>query len=79
MKIDNNIVAAVRKIGHDRLVVHPTGIYSCKVTPDVKFGDKGTALKDASIIYGAKNIVLLGDIYLTAPFGVVDLKNESTT
>lgn len=76
MRIDKNVIEAIKAVGHDRIVIHDTGVYSCKVTPDTKFGDKATIMKNAAIVYGARNIVALGDVYLTAPFGVVDLKDE---
>lgn len=78
MRIDQNIINAVKAVGHDRLILHETGIYSCKITDDVRAGDKGTFLPNAAIVYGVKSIVMLGDLYLTAPYGSADLREKVT-
>lgn len=76
MRIDKNIIEAIKRVGHDRIVLHDGNVYSCKVTDDQKFGDKGAKMNDAAAVYGARNIIMLGDIYITAPFALVDLKDE---
>lgn len=78
MKIDKNIIAAVKKIGHDRIVIHPTGIYSCRVDPETKIGDKATVMKQAAIVYGSKSIILIGDVFITAPYTAFDLREKVT-
>jgi len=74
MKLDKNIIEAVKAVGHDRIVIHDMGMFSCKVTEKTKFGDKGAWLENASIIYGVKNIVQVGDVYLNGSFALFDLK-----
>lgn len=78
MKIDKNIIAAVKKIGHDRIVIHETGVYSCRVDPETKIGDKATVMKQAAIVYGSKNIVSIGDVFITAPYVAFDLREKAT-
>jgi len=74
MRLDKNVLEAIKKVGHDRIVIHDTGIYSCLVTPETKMGDKATVMKDAAIVYGSKNIVSIGDVFITAPYTSFDLK-----
>lgn len=78
MKIDQNIIKAVKAVGHDRVIIHPTGVYSCKVTSDAQMGDKATILRDLAIVYGVKSIILIGDAFLTAPFVAFDLREKVT-
>ena len=78
MKIDQNIIKAVKAVGHDRIVIHELGMFSCKVTPKTKFGDKGAWLDNASIVYGAKNIVYVGDTYVNGSFALFDLVERVT-
>lgn len=78
MKIDQNIIKAVKAMGHDRIVIHELGMFSCKVTPKTKFGDKGAWLDNASIVYGAKNIVHVGDTYVNGSFALFDLVERVT-
>lgn len=73
MRLDKNIIDAVKKIGHDRIVIHELGLFSCKVTEKTKFGDKGAWLENASIVYGAKSIVHVGDVYINGSFALFDL------
>lgn len=78
MKIDQNIINAVKAVGHDRIVIHELGMFSCKVTPKTKFGDKGAWLDNASIVYGVKNIVHVGDTYVNGSFALFDLVERVT-
>jgi hypothetical protein len=53
-------------------------MFSCKVTPKTKFGDKGAWLDNASIVYGVKNIVHVGDTYVNGSFALFDLVERVT-
>lgn len=75
MRLDKNIIDAVKAIGHDRLIIHSTGVYSCSTTPDDRFGQGAVRMANGAVVYGSKNIVVLGDIYVTAPYTLVDLKD----
>jgi len=76
MRIDKNIIEAIKTIGHDRIIVHDGSVYSCKITDEQKFGEKGAKMNNVAIVHGAKSIIKLGDLYITAPYAMVDLKNE---
>lgn len=78
MKIDQNIIEAVKAIGHDRIVIHETGVYSCLVDPDTKLGDKATVMRQAAIVYGVKSIINVGDVFITAPYVAFDLREKVT-
>jgi hypothetical protein len=78
MRLDKNVIDAVKKAGHDRIVIHDTGVYSCKVDPETRMGDKATVMHGAAIVYGAKNIILIGDTFITAPYVAFDLREKAT-
>lgn len=78
MILTKNIIDAVKAAGHDRIVIHELGVFSCKVTPATKFGDKGAWLDNAAVIYGSKNIVHVGDVYLNGSFALFDLVQRVT-
>lgn len=77
MRINKNTINAIKAIGHDRIVIHQTGVYSCMVTEDTKFGAQGTRMQNAAIVQGGA-ITMLGDLYLTAPYALIDLKDEQS-
>ena len=77
MRIDKNIIDAVKAKGYDRIVVAEESglVFSCKVTQSAKFGENGAVMQGASMVNGAKSILFVGDIVVNGSYIVMDLKD----